>query len=229
MAYNPALDRPDPVREVQRAIGLFREFLDDVDRLGCKILKPEEEMVSSEFIREVLRPRVLTVIIEHEEIVWRAVTEMPAEQARVIYWPPARERFEKELGILRDDLKHRYEIQAIELAKQEPRKPANERESFVEQFEPENSVAGDSFTQSGEYRSVSVRGKTYVLTSRQAQMIQLLDEARKNGKPDVAIDHIMEKLGSGSSRWQDTWKSGREARKALIKSGARKGTLRLNL
>ncbi len=64
-------------------------------------------------------------------------------------------------------------------------------------------------------------------------MIKILDEARDNQKPDVAIDTIMAQLAGDArgetSRWQDTWKSNQEARKALIKSGARKGFIGLNL
>jgi hypothetical protein len=93
--------------------------------------------------------------------------------------------------------------------------------------------AANPFTQSQDYRNVTIRGEAYTLTSRQAQMIQILDEARTNGSPDVGSDHIMVKLAGDArgetSRWQDTWKSNPKARKALIKSGTRKGTLRLNL
>ena len=87
----------------------------------------------------------------------------------------------------------------------------------------------EGFSQSGEYTVVALRGQRWTLTSRQAQMIQILHKAHESGKPDVRIDYILEGLGTRNSRWQDTWKSNREARKALIKSGQRKGTLRLNL
>jgi hypothetical protein len=85
------------------------------------------------------------------------------------------------------------------------------------------------FTYSDDYRCVTVRGETFTLTSRQAHMIQLLHRAHQNGKPEVSINSILEELETETSRWQDTWRSNRKARESLIKSGARKGTLHLNL
>jgi hypothetical protein len=85
------------------------------------------------------------------------------------------------------------------------------------------------FTHQEDYRSVTLRGQTYTLTSRQAQVVEILHRAYLDEKPDVAIDYILEKLGTQNSRWQDTFKRNPEARKALIRKGERKGTLRLNL
>lgn len=88
---------------------------------------------------------------------------------------------------------------------------------------------GEGFTHSEDYRSVSLHGHRYTLTSQQAQMIQILDQAREDGNPDVSIANILEKLEKSSGRWQDTFKGNLEAKKALIRTGERKGTLRLNL
>jgi hypothetical protein len=85
------------------------------------------------------------------------------------------------------------------------------------------------FTHSPDYRSVTVRERTYTLTARQAQFIEVLHSASEGGNPDVSIAHILERLETQTSRWQDTFKSNPEGKKALVKSGARKGTLRLNL
>jgi hypothetical protein len=60
-------------------------------------------------------------------------------------------------------------------------------------------------------------------------VIQLLHEAHKNGNPDVSTAQILERLETSNSRWQDTFKSNSEAKKALVIAGKRKGTLRLNL
>ena len=60
-------------------------------------------------------------------------------------------------------------------------------------------------------------------------MIQILHEAYENETPDVGIDNILESLETPNGRWQDTFKSNSNARKALVTSGSRKGTLRLNL
>jgi hypothetical protein len=91
------------------------------------------------------------------------------------------------------------------------------------------TAAAPSFTYSVDYRNVTIRGEDFVLTPRQAQTIQILNEARQDGKPDVSIDDILEQLETSNSRWQDTFRSNPEAKEALIKSGVRKGTLRLNL
>jgi hypothetical protein len=50
------------------------------------------------------------------------------------------------------------------------------------------------FQHSADFRSVTLRGRAYSLTSRQAQVIQILDEALANGHPDVAHAFILEEL-----------------------------------
>jgi len=91
------------------------------------------------------------------------------------------------------------------------------------------SPAQREFSHSSDYRSVTSHGRPYPLTARQAQMIQILHEAHKGGNPDLSVASILEQLETPGSRWQDTFRRNPEARKALIKTGARKGTLRLNL
>ena len=86
-----------------------------------------------------------------------------------------------------------------------------------------------TLTHSPDYRSVTLRGETHALTSQQAQMVQILHQAHESGNPDVSVAHILEQLEKRSSRWQDSFKSNLNAKAALIKSGRRKGTLRLNL
>lgn len=85
------------------------------------------------------------------------------------------------------------------------------------------------FSHSPDYRSVTLRHQTYPLTSQQAQMIQILHRAHEGGNPDVSIATILEEFGTPNSRWQDTFKRKGDARKALVRSGETKGTLRLNL
>jgi hypothetical protein len=94
--------------------------------------------------------------------------------------------------------------------------------------EGKSNAAAGPFTHSADYRSVTVRGEPYTLTPEQAQIIEILHEAHRNGTPDISSDHIMERLGKGTSRWQDTFRSTPKAKQALIKS-IRKGTLRLNV
>ncbi|MCL5669737.1 MAG: hypothetical protein M1423_00305 [Acidobacteria bacterium] len=90
-------------------------------------------------------------------------------------------------------------------------------------------TAPGEFEHSDDYRTVKFRGETYQLTSRQAQMIEILHRAYQDGKPDVAIDSILVKIETPNARWQDTFRSNTKARKALIGEGKRKGTLRLKL
>lgn len=85
------------------------------------------------------------------------------------------------------------------------------------------------FTHSDDYRSVTLKGVQYTLTSGQAQIIQILNEARQSGNPSISIAFILEQLGTRNSRWHDIFRSNPEAKKALIGLGERKGTLRLNL
>jgi len=85
------------------------------------------------------------------------------------------------------------------------------------------------FTHSADFRSVTLRGETYTLTAQQAQMIKILREAHSSGNPDVSIDYIMAQVDADFSRWQDTWRSKPDARRALVRGGGSKGTLRLNL
>jgi hypothetical protein len=94
------------------------------------------------------------------------------------------------------------------------------------------AITGDNppFSHSEDYRNVTVRGENYTLTPRQAQMVQILHEARENGIPELSVALILEKLDTPNSRWQDTWRGSPDARKALIRNlHIRKGFLRLNV
>lgn len=86
-----------------------------------------------------------------------------------------------------------------------------------------------AFTHSSDYRSVTVRGENFTLTSRQAQTIQILDESRQSGTPDVGKDYLLEQLGTPSSRLRDSFKTSLAAWKALVKIGLKKGTYRLSV
>jgi hypothetical protein len=96
-------------------------------------------------------------------------------------------------------------------------------------FSPAGREQSPELVHTPDYTSVNIGGKPYSLTSRQAQMIEILHAAWKEGTPDVGIAFILEKLGTENSRWQDTWKRNPQARRSLIRNGNRKGTLRLNL
>jgi hypothetical protein len=92
-----------------------------------------------------------------------------------------------------------------------------------------NELRSEAFSCSEDYRSVTIRGTTHTLTSRQAHIIQILDESRRNGHPDVGKDYLLEKLETPNSRVRDSFKSDPSAWKALIRIGTKKGTYRLNV
>jgi hypothetical protein len=87
------------------------------------------------------------------------------------------------------------------------------------------------FSHSPDYRSVSLHGRIFNLTTRQAQVIEMLHAAFKNRHPDVAQAAILERLQTGG-RLRDTFrKNGKTipAWKALVIQGERKGTFRLSV
>jgi hypothetical protein len=88
---------------------------------------------------------------------------------------------------------------------------------------------GAPFTHSDDYRSVTIRGQNFTLTSQQAHVIQILDESRRNGFPDVGKDYLLEKLETPNTRLRDSFKSDPLAWKALVMTGTKKGTVRLNV
>jgi hypothetical protein len=97
------------------------------------------------------------------------------------------------------------------------------------QSRPRGDRPSEGLSHSPDYRSVTICGKVHTLTARQAQMIEILHKAHVNGNPDVSTAHVLEMLETKGSRWQDTFRTNPKAKRALIKSGARRGTLRLNL
>ena len=77
-----------------------------------------------------------------------------------------------------------------------------------------NSTGADSqpFTHSQGCRSVTIRSNTFDLTGRQTRMIEILDEARTSGNPDISVALILERPETKNGRWQDTFKSNADAR-----------------
>jgi hypothetical protein len=89
--------------------------------------------------------------------------------------------------------------------------------------------ATEEFSHSVDYRSVCLGGKRFTLTSRQAQVIQLLHGAHEKATPEIGAQYILEEIGSPNSRLRDSFKSNQEAWKALVRPGKKKGTIRLNV
>ena len=86
----------------------------------------------------------------------------------------------------------------------------------------------EDFTHSPDYRSVRFKAKLFTLTTSQAAVVQTLDENMLNGTPDVSGEGLIEVADSSGSRLRDIFKANKEAWKALITKGTRKGTYRIN-
>jgi hypothetical protein len=87
----------------------------------------------------------------------------------------------------------------------------------------------EAFAHSPDYRSVSMKGKTFPLTAQQAHVIRMLHDAHKGGNPELSTHYILEELGTPGSRLRDTFRSSPEAWKALVADGTTRGAKRLNL
>jgi hypothetical protein len=103
-----------------------------------------------------------------------------------------------------------------------------ERKSRDERHDINKQAKGKGFTHSPDFRSVNKDGKIFSLTSKQAQVIQMLFRAQQEGTPVLGQDYILEEVSpyTSTKRLRDIFKSNPEAWEALIESG-RKGTVRL--
>lgn len=84
---------------------------------------------------------------------------------------------------------------------------------------------------SDDFRKVVKEGKEYILTPKQAQVIEILYNNFMKGTPEVGQDFIRESIYGHNviitTRVRDIFKSSPDARKALIEQGPRKGIFRL--
>ena len=94
----------------------------------------------------------------------------------------------------------------------------------------------DIFKHSPDYRSVNLRGVEFSLTSKQAQVIEILHELYEKGTLEVGGQYILERLGDDDSdrintdnRLRDIFKSRPNAWGNLIVPGGSKGSYRLNI
>lgn len=147
------------------------------------------------------------------ESVWRA--EIEVLERRLNDWPD-KSRPEFRRMVERKQLLQRE----LDTLRQSRAKAENRTQSIL---------APEKFKHSEDYSSVSLNGKPFTLTPRQAQVIQLLHAAYENGTPEIGSQFILEKIESPNSRLRDTFKSNPDAWKTLIKAGAKKGTVRLNI
>jgi hypothetical protein len=101
------------------------------------------------------------------------------------------------------------------------------------QAEPrsKNKSPGLPFVHSPDFRSIRKDGKEFTLTSKQAQVIQMLSEAKEAGTPDLGQGYVIEKVSGETSirRIRDFFKADLDAWKALLEPGNKKGTFRLKI
>jgi hypothetical protein len=91
------------------------------------------------------------------------------------------------------------------------------------------SSALDEFRHSVDFRTIVLKGEKFTLTTKEAQVVQMLKEAYDNGMPDLSGETILDRIGSGK-RVRDVFPGNhREIYYKLIRSGERRGTYRLNV
>jgi hypothetical protein len=223
------------VKTVDGQLMVLRTWLEGVDQICREVWQAQGETITPDFVRGTLVPKASELIAARVGTI-KSNLEMKVRRGVVQPGNPdvyrANHHLAMEIRKLQAEVNNGYEIEAREL---EHKKLAAEKIGLTQGL-PSNvggrfkNATATPFAHSADYRTVTIRGETHRVTAQQAQMVEILHEAYKNGTPDVSIAHILERLEKNSSRWQDTFKSNPEAKKALIKSGGvPRGTLRLNL
>jgi hypothetical protein len=221
------MERGGNLREFEKWVLNLHETRFDIWAMrGCQIVWDENDLrIYDSWLSSYAQDYLNRVVISGRVKNWPSgVCPIPSEFRsvlieRVNHWKAVARR------VLAEIRKH---AAAQNKTTQNPPAENNGKTTQVVESKPIKEAAAP-FTHSEDYRSVTIRGETFPLTSRQAQFIEILHQAHANGNWDVSIDFILEKLETPNSRWQDTFKSNADAKKALITAGKRKGTLRLNL
>ncbi len=87
--------------------------------------------------------------------------------------------------------------------------------------------AEEEFTHSEDFRSVTLRGKSYFLNGTEAHVIQILWDTCQKGNAEVAQQTILDRVGLLSRRLRDVFRS--RTIYELISVGSTKGSVRLRL
>jgi hypothetical protein len=90
-----------------------------------------------------------------------------------------------------------------------------------------NTPEDDTFSASGDYRSVRFKDELYATTKYQAIMIRVMHEAHIAGHPDVGAMKLLEAIENETSDVRNTFKTSPLWRTLVVSK--RKGTYRLNL
>lgn len=212
---------------VDAHVEILRWYVEQASRICREVWKIQGGTLTREFLWMVELPRMLGLVSVRTGSVRGKLMQRRHRASGALG------HLVREKAKLESELRREYETEATEI---EQTRNSEERvklagaiaqaeERRVHQMLQQNQP----FSHSADYRSVTIRGKTYNLTSQQAAMIQILHEAHQNRNPNISIALILEQLEKSGGRWQDTFKSNPRAKGALVKSGERKGTLRLNL
>jgi hypothetical protein len=93
---------------------------------------------------------------------------------------------------------------------------------------PQSPHVPETLRHSEDFRTVYLRDQTFSLTSKQAEVVQVMYEHYQRGIHELSQDYILTKIDSTSNRLRDLFKSRPEAWRTLIKS-CQKGMFRLNI
>ena len=95
---------------------------------------------------------------------------------------------------------------------------------------PQGSLSSE-FIHSPDYRCIRRHGSVLTLSSREAEIVQMLHELYENGTPDIGQEYIINEIcgpESNVKRLRDLF-SDKRVWKALVTKGKRSGTFRLNI
>jgi hypothetical protein len=99
---------------VGRQLALLREWLEGVDRIAREVWQKQGEMITPEFVRDVLVPEAMTLIGVRDGVIKTSV-ERAHLQTRLENPYPARHHLAREIRKLTGEVANRYEIEAREL------------------------------------------------------------------------------------------------------------------
>ncbi len=131
--------------------------------------------------------------------------------------------------IISDDLCV-FKLSEIEVFEKEHGLLSTLEHVYLDPVQNKQAGALSGFDHSDDFRSVVKNGKTFTLTPMQAQVIQLLSEARGEGIGFVSQHHILENLDSKTKSLRDLFRKNLSAWEALIEPNPdRKGLFRLKI
>jgi hypothetical protein len=105
------------LRMLDGQLAVLREWMEGMDQVGREVWQIQGEMLTPDFVREILLPEVLTLIAVRESTVKGQIARMVergAVQSSDLY--PANHQLAMEINKLKGEIVERYEIEARTLA-----------------------------------------------------------------------------------------------------------------